>query len=147
MVSITLSCAVELRLIIELVCGLTGMGEFGCSHIDKLDDPAGMSCMISYSRVPKDKGYQWGRFHLLVFGCYIVLNQFRVMNFSGLRRHGGTPPLSPPGQDPEPSAYRLMTVLYPPSSMLSGAGKHLVDLASLNGTTPFSVTPEMSTVL
>ncbi|KAF9455335.1 hypothetical protein BDZ94DRAFT_1327628 [Collybia nuda] len=127
-------------------CGLQGMGEFGYSHIDRHDDPGGMSCMISYSYVPHDEEYEWGRFHLLTLGCYIVLDPFRVMNFSGLRRHGGTPPLSPPGKKPVPFAYRLMTVLYPPSSMLSGAGKHLIDLATLNGIEPFSVTPEMTTV-
>jgi hypothetical protein len=102
--------------------------------------------MISNTHIPEEEGYEWGRFHLLALGVYIVLRRFRVMNFSGLRRHGGTPPLSPPGVSPAADAYRVMTVLYPPSSMLSGAGNHAIDLATINKSNAFSISPEMSTI-
>jgi hypothetical protein len=127
--------------------GLPGMGQFGISHRDKLDDSSAFSCMVSGSNVPKDEGYEWGRFHLLAYGCYIVLDEFRVMNFTGLRRHGGTPPVSPEGKDPVNSAYRIMFVLYPPSSMLSDIGTKVIDLATVNASDTFAITPEMSTFM
>jgi hypothetical protein len=123
------------------------MGVFGMSHRDKFDDLSGSTCMISASSLPKDEGYKWGQFHLLAYGCYVVLNEFRVMNFTRLRRHGGTPPLSPEGTEPAPSAYRIMFVLYPPSSMLSEVGRKVIDLATVNKSDTFSITPEMSTVM
>jgi hypothetical protein len=122
------------------------MGQFGESHRDKKDDLGGLSCMISNTHIPEEEGYEWGWFHLLAFGVYIVLQQFCVMNFSGLRCHGGTPPLSPPGVPPAADANRVMTVLYPPSSMLSGAGNHAIDLATVNKSDAFSISAEMLTI-
>jgi hypothetical protein len=134
------------HLLHNIAHGLPGMGHFGESHRDKKDDLGGLSCMISNTHIPEEEGYEWGRLHLLAFGVYIVLQQFRVMNFSSLRRHGGTPPLSPPGVPPAADAYRVMTVLYPPSSMLSGAGNYVIDLATLNKSGAFSISPEMSAI-
>ena len=80
----------------------TEMGQFGQknSHIDQKDDPGAETAMLSLVSVPPDKGYEPGRFHLLSMGLYIKLDPFKLMGFSGLRKHGGTPPLLPPGKPP-----------------------------------------------
>ena len=125
------------------------MGEFGQKngHTDKKDDAGGQSLMLSLTSLPKNEGYEYGRFHLLAFGVYIVLDPLKLMGFSGLRKHGGTPPLSPPGKAPAPSAYRLMVVLYPPASMLSQSSSQRDGFASLPNNEIFTVAPEMSSVL
>ncbi|KAF8055699.1 hypothetical protein FPV67DRAFT_1394420, partial [Lyophyllum atratum] len=129
---------------------LEGMGGFGIDHFDKDDDEGGLSTMVSNSDVPEEQagqlGYEYGRFHLLAFGFYIKLTPFRIMSFSGLFKHGGSPPLSPAGIAPVPWAYRFMIVLYPPESMLSGAGKQIIGLAALPKGKLFQLPPEMTSL-
>ena len=43
--------------------------------------------------------------------------------FSGLRFHGGFPPTSAPGTEPNPWSYRAAVVCYPPRRMLDGTGR------------------------
>lgn len=111
--------------------GLQGMGEFGQveGHRDGLDSAGALTCMIANSRVPDD--YESGRFHLLSLGLYIRLEPTTIMNFCGLNRHGGSPPISPEGENVTDDAYRLMFVCYPPQSMISGAGASIMPLASM----------------
>ena len=107
------------------------MGNFGLGHCDKHDSGASCTCMVANSRLPE--GYEHRRFHLLGLGCYFVLESLFVMGFSGLRKHGGTPPIAPLGIEPAEDAYRCMTVCYPPKSMISAAGTYVHPLASLPG--------------
>ncbi|KAF8067616.1 hypothetical protein FPV67DRAFT_1365498, partial [Lyophyllum atratum] len=107
---------------------LPSMKIFGTEHMDGADDAGGLTSMIANSDIPDD--YEYGRFHLLAFGCWIKLTPLRIMTFSGLFKHGGSPPLSPKGVSPVPWAYRFMTVLYPPKSMLSGAGNQVIGFAA-----------------
>jgi len=53
----------------------SSMGFFGLSagHTDDGDDEAGLTCMISNSRIPDD--YEPGRFHLFGLGMYIIVRQ------------------------------------------------------------------------
>jgi hypothetical protein len=127
-----------------LEVGLKGMGDFGTTegHIDRLDSIGALTTMISNSRVPND--YEAGRFHLLWLGCYIVLTPFKIVSFCGLNRHGGTPPIAPPGTTPLNHAYRLMIVLYPPQSMISQAGRLVLPLASLPCNKLLSLGPEVT---
>lgn len=125
----------------------THMGEFGTSHIDKLDDAGGLTAMISNSTHPQGQGYENGRFHLLALGFWVDLRPLHIVNFSGLRQHGGTPPLAPPGKEPRPSDYRFITVLYPPRSLMSGAGSHTIGLAALPRHELFKLAPEMTTLV
>ena len=73
----------------------SSMGFFGLSagHTDDGDDEAGLTCMISNSRIPDD--YEPGRFHLFGLGMYIIVRPKSASIFSGLGRHGGTPPIAP----------------------------------------------------
>ena len=59
-----------------------------------------------------------------------------------------TPTLSSPGVSLAADAYQIMTILrlYLPSSMLSGAGNHVLDLATINKSGTFSIITKMSTI-
>jgi hypothetical protein len=125
------------------------MGEFGqkAGHTDKKDDAGAESAMLSLTSLLQGKGYQYGQFHLLAFGVYIKLDPLRLMGFSSLHKHGGTPPLSPPGKPPADSAYRIMMVMYPLASMLSHSSSQRAGFASLPNNSIFTIAPEMSSVL
>ena len=73
------------------------MGFFGLTegHTDDGDDEAGLTCMISNSRIPYDYGP--GRFHLFGVGAYIVIKPKIASIFNGLSKHGGTPSIAPEG--------------------------------------------------
>jgi len=66
------------------------MGFFGLTagHTDEGDDEAGLTCMISSSRIPD---YEPGHFHIFGLGMYIIVKPKTAVFFSGLGKHGGTP--------------------------------------------------------
>jgi hypothetical protein len=117
------------------------MGFFGEGHTDDGDDEAGLTCMISNSRLPDD--YESGRFHIFATGTYIIVKPKTASIFSGLGKHGGTPPIAPDGVIPLPHATRLMIVFYCPQSMLSPEGNS-IPFASLPNGMPFMLGPEIT---
>lgn len=119
------------------------MGFFGSTegHTDEGDDEGGLTCMISNSRIPE--GYEPGRFHLFGMGVYVNLKPKTASIFSGLQKHGGTPPIAPKGVTPSEDAVRLMTVLYCPKAALSPDGTSM-PLASLPNGTPLVLGPEIT---
>jgi hypothetical protein len=119
------------------------MGFFGqtAGHTDDGDDEAGLTCMISNSRIPDN--YETGRFHLLGAGMYVILKPKTASLFSGLGKHGGTPPIAPKGVAPSEEAVRLMIVLYCPKAALSPDGTSM-PLASLPNGTPLILGPEIT---
>ena len=119
------------------------MGHFGVGHTDDGDDEAGLTCMISNSRIPED--YEPGRFHLFGSGMYTVVKPKSASLFSGLGRHGGTPPIAPLGVEVSADATRLMVVLYCPKAALSPDGT--MPLASLPNRTPLLLGPEVTNPL
>lgn len=126
------------------------MGDFfGEGHYDEGDEEAGMTIGYQDGTIPQS--YEPGRFHLFYLGVYIVTSPLQFIAFSGLRKHGGSPPLAPEGMAPDPYAYRLMHILYPPSAMLSGAGVKRIGLASIPGSQGamelLTIPPEMTTPL
>ncbi|KAG6897807.1 hypothetical protein C0995_010143 [Termitomyces sp. Mi166 len=106
------------------------MAFFGDDHADFDDDGGGLTTMIANSDVPEDYELTW----------------LKLAVFSGLFKHGETPPLSPSGISPESWAYRFMTVLYPPKSMLSGASNQIIGLAALPKGQLFPLALEMTSV-
>jgi len=100
--------------------------------------------MISNSRLPED--YEPGRFHLFGAGLYVILKPKSVLLFSGLGRHGGTPPIAPKGVAVLLDAARLMIVLYCPEAILS-PGANSMPLASLPNGTPLIIGPEITNPL
>ncbi|KAJ7219899.1 hypothetical protein B0H12DRAFT_1078499 [Mycena haematopus] len=75
----------------------TDMGFYGGAHTDRKDSAGHYSHMSANSDLPE--GYTPGFFFILELGVFIQLDSHASINFSGLRRHGGTPPLcsSAPG--------------------------------------------------
>jgi hypothetical protein len=122
------------------------MGHFGhtAGHTDDGDDEGGLTCMISNSRIPEE--YEPGRFHLFGSGMYTVVKPKSASLFSGLGRHGGTPPIAPFGVEVLPDATRLMIVLYCPRAALSPDGISM-PLASLPNRTPLLLGPEVTNPL
>lgn len=121
----------------------SAMGFFGLTagHTDDGDDEAGLTCMISNSRIPDD--YEPGRFHLFGVGAYIIIKPKIASIFNGLSKHGGTPPIAPNGVTPSEDAIRLVIVLYPPKAILS-PDKSSIPLASLPNGTPLVLGPEIT---
>lgn len=122
------------------------MGFFGLTegHTDYGDDEAGLTCMISNSRLPKE--YEPGRFHIFGSGMYTVVKPKSVSIFSGLGRHGGTPPIAPLGVEVSQDATRLMIVFYCPRVALSPGGVSM-PLASLPKGIPLLLGPEVTNPL
>lgn len=119
------------------------MGFYGGDHDDKYDFAGSFSCMITCSSLPT--GYEDGRFHILALGCYISLSEVQAVYFTGRLRHGGTPPLAPPGVSKEaldPSAYRCVVICYPASRIITGATR-IPMCAGTNGGEPISIAIEM----
>lgn len=119
------------------------MGFFGlmAGHTDEGDEEAGLTCMISNSRIPDD--YEAGRFHMFGIGSYIVIKPKIASIFNGLSKHGGTPPIAPEGVKPLDDAVRLVIVFYPPKAILS-PDKSSIPLASLPNGTPLVLGPEIT---
>lgn len=143
---------IKINLITHFICLLTcisdngletSMGHFGLTegHTDEGDDEGGLTCMISNSRIPND--YEPGRFHLFGVGMYTVVKPKTASLFSGLGRHGGTPPIAPKGVIPSNDATRLMVVFYCPKSALSPIGTSM-PLASLPNGNPLILGPEIT---
>ena len=119
------------------------MGFFGlmAGHTDEGDEEAGLTCMISNSRIPDD--YEAGRFHMFGIGSYIVIKPKIASIFNGLSKHGGTPPIAPEGVKPLDDAVRLVIVFYPPKAILS-PDRSSIPLASLPNGTPLVLGPEIT---
>jgi hypothetical protein len=119
------------------------MGFFGLTagHTDDGDDEAGLTCMISSSRIPNN--YEAGRFHLFGVGAYMVIKPKIASIFNGLSKHGGTPPIAPDGTTLLEDAVRLMIVLYSPKAILS-QDKSSIPLASLPNGMPLVLGPEIT---
>ena len=118
------------------------MGFFGLTagHMDDRDDEAGLTCMISSSRIPDD--YEPGRFHIFGLGMYVIVKPKTAVFFSGLGKHGGTPPIAPAGVKPAKDATQLVIVLYCPKAALSPM-TNVMPLASLPNGTPLFLGPEI----
>src|SRR6266498_4344472 len=104
------------------------MGEFGEKHCDKKDNPAYYTHMTAMSDLPDD--YDPGRFFILYPGVFVSLENYKSINFSGLRFHGGTPPRAPPGADPATLQWRLDSALYiilQGDKLMVNSVMHLVD--------------------
>ncbi len=118
------------------------LGFFGGLHFDKYDSLGGWSTMFANPDLPDDvAGWEGGRFHLVELGFYVRLDTLVAITFSGLRQHGGTPPLAPEGAEIPDWAYRWVTVLYPQGATLDG--RVTMNIASNSDGTPLQLTPQM----
>lgn len=97
--------------------------------------------MISNPDLPDEEGWEGGRFHLVELGLYVKLDHLVVITFSGLRLHGGTPPLAPPGAVIPAWAYRCVEVAYPQGATMDGRAS--MNIAINGDGIPLSLTPVM----
>jgi hypothetical protein len=122
------------------------MGFFGLivGHTDDGDNEAGLTCMISNSRLP-DK-YEPGRFHIFAIRMYVIVKPKIASIFSGLGKHGGTPPIAPDGVVLARDSSRFMIVCYSLKSILSPDGNS-IPFASLPNGKPLNLGPEITAPL
>ena len=117
---------------------------FGQIHTDKHDDVTGFSCMTPLSDLTGSEGEEVGRFHFITRGFYVNLDPLVNVFFSGRLLHGGTAPLSPPGQSPRSWALRCVLIAYPAGAIVSGGARHA--LAAMPFREPLYISPEMTGV-
>ncbi|KAI0686694.1 hypothetical protein C8T65DRAFT_701054 [Cerioporus squamosus] len=115
------------------------LGGFGVPHADENDSPAGMTVLIANSKL--SPGVEPGFFLNVELGIAVELIGFITCSFSGLRQHGGYPPIDYSGADPDPSSYRFVVVCYPPKQMLDGDSS--LALGALPKEKLFQMPPEM----
>ncbi|KAJ7263340.1 hypothetical protein C8J57DRAFT_1024773, partial [Mycena rebaudengoi] len=122
------------------VTGITGLGGFGGSHIDKGDSFGGLSGLIPFSKL--EAGIHPGLMFLLSLGVARELHPLQTIYMSGLRPHGGT---SPTYNDNitlvETDNMRSLMIAYIPRSIFDGEG--ISALAALPNQTLLTVGPEM----
>ncbi|KAJ6467225.1 hypothetical protein DFH09DRAFT_1111991 [Mycena vulgaris] len=119
------------------------MGDFGLPHRDKKDSPARFTNMTMASRLPDN--YILGKFYIPRLGIHFTLRNFDSVNFCGLNRHGGSPPMAPEGETVQNDAVRITLIQYPPGAMGDGLG-HLAVAALPGGSgkeTVLKMTAEM----
>lgn len=99
------------------------MGHFGGPHHDLGDFGAGHTCCLCLSDLRKSPGCEPGRLHLLGIGVWWELEYMSQLFFSGLLRHGGTPPLVPQDVELEGWEIRVNVINYPAAAAVSGEAK------------------------
>ncbi|KAJ7681807.1 hypothetical protein B0H14DRAFT_3535517 [Mycena olivaceomarginata] len=119
------------------------MGFFGAAHVDRKDGHGHFSHMSANSDLPEGSDYTPGFFFILQLGVFILLDRHTSINFSGLRRHGGTPPLCGTGRHAKlhKFAYRFVIIFYPPSRMMDGTARYT--LGAMPNNEAFIFPPEM----
>lgn len=115
--------------------------QFGGAHIDELDSPRHFTNMLSLSDLPP--GTDPGRFFIVYPGVFCTLDNFVAMNFSGLRVHGGSPPIASKDatKDELSWAARFGVVSYAKAGPTSYEQK--IPLVQLEPNWILSITPEM----
>ncbi|KAJ7636688.1 hypothetical protein FB45DRAFT_864696 [Roridomyces roridus] len=127
------------------------LGFFGGAHCDFYDQPGFFSHMSASSDLPDyddEAPYEPGFFFIMQLGVFITLDKHTSINFSGLRRHGGTPPLCPHTgenltntvQHTKLNARRFVIIFYPPTRMIDGTARW--SLAAMPNGEPFLFPPE-----
>lgn len=125
---------------------MESMGFYGGEHTDSHDAVGYFSNMTTNSDVPED--YDPGCFFILELGVFIGLTRYASINFSGLRRHGGSPPTAPRGKKVLLYCYRVVFISYPPNNMTNGNARYSLGAVpnGKEGTETFIFSPEMTKV-
>ncbi|TFK62887.1 hypothetical protein BDN72DRAFT_902867 [Pluteus cervinus] len=96
------------------------LGQFGGTHIDKLDSTTAPTAMTVLSEERTDIQPEY--FYILELGIAIKMTPSCTIFFSGLHFHGGAQPKFKAGVVNPPPYYRLTLIMYPPSSALDTPG-------------------------
>lgn len=108
------------------------LGGAGVEHFDNADHPAYFTHMVAVSDIPKN--YHPGLFYILYPGVYVVLSDFASIIFSGLWKHGGTPPIAPTRARSSElqSAMRVTLVTYPSIGLVTASQSRVVGAVGAN---------------
>lgn len=98
------------------------LGQFAKPHFDRHDAGAALTAMTQLLSVPK--GYDPGVFANHDFKIFIKTTEIFTAFFTGLHRHGASPPSPPPGQPLDSSAYRLTVICYPNGKTIGGESRN-----------------------
>ncbi|KAJ7159915.1 hypothetical protein C8R43DRAFT_947994 [Mycena crocata] len=109
------------------------------AHIDNKDDCGYTTHMGFCHDIPRY--YKPGMFFILQLGVFVLLEQYTGINFYGLWKHGGTPPLCPIGRELHRWAYRFVMISYPPKHMVNGTARF--SLGALPNNELLLIAPEM----
>ena len=123
---------------------MNDLGTFGGNHLDGYDATGGYTVMSNLSKEYPE--IHPGYFYIFSLGiCWVLLPMSSTL-FSGLRWHGGSPPIYPEGYQLPVDAARLNLVAYPSFSVFEGDS--LLAFGALPGTRNnlFSVRPEMTRI-
>ncbi|PIL29419.1 hypothetical protein GSI_09471 [Ganoderma sinense ZZ0214-1] len=82
------------------------LGRVGGKHFDGHDAAGGITSMITNSDIDPETE-DWGWFVVCDLGVAIELREFIVVNFCGLRYHGGYTPTAKSGFAPKPWSHRF----------------------------------------
>ncbi|KAG6914144.1 hypothetical protein DXG01_002196 [Tephrocybe rancida] len=120
------------------------MGIYGGEHGDVRDNGGYFSHMYVASDLPPEYDPRW--FFLLYASVFIMLESGTSINFSGLRFHGGTAPMAPPGVEPRDDTYRFVIICYPPAGMTNGNTRYVFGALPGPKHDTFYLSPEMMNV-
>ncbi|KDR65409.1 hypothetical protein GALMADRAFT_148722 [Galerina marginata CBS 339.88] len=119
------------------------MGTAGEEHIDYDDSHGHYTHMSALSDLPDT--FDPGRFFVLYPGVFVTLSTFSSVCFSGLRRHGSSPPIAPVAATDEELSWatRVTLISYPPSGMNGINQRRPLGALAVGG--PLYAIPEMIT--
>lgn len=115
--------------------------KFGGAHIDQLDSPGHFTNMIGLSDLPD--GCDPGRFFVVYPGVFCTLHNFVGANFSGLRVHGGSPPIAARGTTVYERKWAARCCLVSYAKTGPTSTEHKMPLAQVDADSVLCITPEM----
>lgn len=115
--------------------------KFGGAHIDRLDAPGHFTNMVGLSDLPD--GCDPGRFFIVYPGVFCTLHNFVAANFSGLRVHGGSPPIALRSTSRSAKIWATRCGLISYSKTGPTSPEHKMPLAQVDPDSVLCVTPEM----
>jgi len=98
----------------------TDLGRAGCPHTDCKDCAQAFSSMFAMGNLHEYEDIHPGMFFFLELGVYVEMSNYRLIQFSGLHFHGGSPPRCAPGMPVPDEATRIVLVNYPNDGLTSG---------------------------
>lgn len=115
--------------------------KFGGAHIDQHDSPGHFTNMVALSDLPD--GCDPGRFYIPYPGVFCTLHNFVSVNFSGLRVHGGSPPIAAEGTTVFELRWGTRCTIVSYAKTGPTTTEHKVPIVQLESDSVLSITPEM----
>ena len=105
------------------------LGTAGGNHIDRNDNPQGLTIMFSISNIHQCSNVKPGLFFFPETGMAVEIIMYRCIVFCGLNCHGGSPPCMKHGFLVEEWMMRAVVVLYLNFQVASGQSPQVIALS------------------